>query len=57
MTVGGWIVMVLSLSVITGGFLWCLWRVFCTRQDNIHSPADIHPDEYDHLAPGPRRQQ
>lgn len=57
MTTGGWIIMLLSLSVIIGGFSWCLWRVLCSSKGNIRSPADIHPDEYDHQAPGPRQQE
>lgn len=54
MTTGGWIIMLLSLSVIIGGFAWCLWRVFKSTQGNLRSPADIHPDEHDHQYPGPR---
>jgi hypothetical protein len=27
MTLGGWIVMVVSVGSVTGLFAWCIWRV------------------------------
>ena len=41
MTLGGWIIMSVSVSLMTGLFLWSGWRIFTTQ--NVE-PADV-PDE------------
>jgi hypothetical protein len=43
MTVGGWIVMALSVGFVTWLLAWCLYKVATTSgtAEQIHSPADI----------------
>ncbi|MCL4192691.1 MAG: hypothetical protein KJZ87_13245 [Thermoguttaceae bacterium] len=47
MTVGGWIVMVLSVGGVTVLIGWCIYRVIVTpgSTERLHSQADIEtPD-------------
>lgn len=43
MTVGGWIIMVLSVGFVTLLFGWCLWKVLSMpgSTQHIHSEHDI----------------
>lgn len=47
MTVGGWIVMGLSVGSVTILFLWCMWRVLNDPEEPRHMHGfDTHtPDE------------
>ena len=47
MTIGGWIVMGLSVGSVTALFAWCLWRVLSDPQETEHMHGfDKHtPDE------------
>lgn len=46
MTLGGWIVMTLSVGSVTIAFLWCIWKVLTTpeEQEKIHG-FEIKPQE------------
>lgn len=42
MTIGGWIIMILSIGFVTGLFGWCIWRVLReSSPQKLHAPADI----------------
>jgi len=47
MTLGGWIVMLVSVGSVTALFLWCLWVVLTTPEETEHLHGfDAHtPDE------------
>lgn len=36
MTIGGWIIMTLSISFVTGLFIWCLYKVLSTPGETEH---------------------
>ena len=47
MTLGGWIIMLLSVGSVTGLLGWCVYKVLITpgSTERIHSQADIEtPD-------------
>jgi len=47
MTLGGWVVMCLSVGGVTALLIWCFYKVFTTpgAAERIHSQADIEtPD-------------
>lgn len=47
MTLGGWIVMLLSVGGTTGLLVWCIYKVVSTpgSPQHLHSQADIEtPD-------------
>jgi len=43
MTLGGWIIMVLSVGFVTLLLAWCIWRVVATpgSTEHLHSQVDI----------------
>jgi len=47
MTLGGWIIMLLSVGFVTGLLAWSVARVLSTRDAtrHLHSPADIEPPD------------
>lgn len=47
MTIGGWIIMLLSVGFVTGLFGWCIAKVLRTPEAtrHLHSPADIEPPD------------
>lgn len=47
MTIGGWIIMALSVGSVTGLFAWCLYKVFTTpgESEKIHGFEFETPDE------------
>lgn len=47
MTPGGWFVMILSVGSVTTLFLWCLWKVLTTpdEQEKLHGFSFETPDE------------
>ena len=47
MTLGGWIVMLLSVISVTVVFLWCLWKVLTTpdESEKLHGFSFETPDE------------
>lgn len=47
MTIGGWIMMIVSVSGMTGLLGWCIWKVVSTpgSTEHLHSPADIEPPD------------
>lgn len=47
MTLGGWIVMLLSVISVTVVFLWCLWKVLTTPDESkkLHGFSFETPDE------------
>lgn len=47
MTLGGWIVMTLSVGGVTGLLLWCIYKVLSTpgSESRLHTQVDIEtPD-------------
>jgi hypothetical protein len=49
MTIGGWIIMVLSVGFVTGLLAWSICRVLGIpgATKHLHSPVDIEPDDVD----------
>jgi hypothetical protein len=47
MTVGGWIVMLVSVISVTVVFIWCLWKVLTTpdESEKLHGFSVETPDE------------
>ena len=47
MTLGGWIVMILSVGGVTALLAWCIVRVVSTPGsiEHLHSQADIEPPD------------
>ncbi len=47
MTPGGWTVMILSVGIVTGVFVWCLWKVLATpdESEKLHGFSFETPDE------------
>ncbi|MGC1481425.1 MAG: hypothetical protein WA771_13055 [Chthoniobacterales bacterium] len=46
MTLGGWIVMLISVSAVTTLFVWCIWKVLTTpgETERIHG-TEFHPPD------------
>ncbi len=46
MTLGGWIVMVVSVATVTAAFVWCLWKVLTTPEESekVHAFEFETPD-------------
>jgi len=36
MTLGGWIIMFISVGTVSGLFAWCLWKVLTTPGESEH---------------------
>jgi hypothetical protein len=49
MTIGGWIVMIVSISSVTFLFGWCVWKVCTTpgEVDRVHGFEETPPDVED----------
>jgi len=49
MTTGGWTIMIVSVTFVTGLLAWCIYRVLSTPEavEHIHSRADIKPTDLD----------
>jgi hypothetical protein len=49
MTAGGWVVMVLAVSGITGLLVWCVRKVLKTpgATEHLHSQIDIDTHDYE----------
>lgn len=47
MTLGGWIVMSLSVGGVTALLAWCVYKVLATpgSVEHLHSQADIEPPD------------
>ena len=47
MTPGGWTVMILSVGIVTGVFVRCLWKVLATpdESEKLHGFSFETPDE------------
>jgi hypothetical protein len=47
MTLGGWIIMLLSVGGVAGLFGWCVYKVLSTpgSTEHLHSQADIEPPD------------
>lgn len=47
MTFGGWVIMVLSVGLVTGAFGWSIWRVLTTPhpEERLHAPLGIEHEE------------
>lgn len=48
MTLGGWIIMLLSTGGVTSLFFWCLWKVLAVpgETEKIHGFEFETPDEH-----------
>ncbi len=53
MTLGGWIIMLLSTGSVTALFLWCLWKVLTTpgETEKLHGFEFETPDEKESTTP------
>jgi hypothetical protein len=40
MTMGGWVTMTISLTVVWGGTFWCFWKVL-TTPENESAPTGL----------------
>ena len=51
MTLGGWIMMILSVGTVVGLFCWCLWRVLAgstpDTSEHLHGGLDIDTQDLD----------
>ena len=49
MTMGGWIIMLLSVGGVTGLIGWCIYKVLATpgSTEHLHSQADIETPDID----------
>lgn len=47
MTLGGWIIMLISVGTVTGVFVWCIWKVLRTpgESEHVHGFEFETPDE------------
>ena len=47
LSLGGWILMVLSVGFMTGLLAWCIYKVVSTpgSTQRVHSQADIEPPD------------
>lgn len=47
MTLGGWFIMLASITIMTGLLGWSIWRVVTTpgTEEHLHSHADIDPGD------------
>jgi hypothetical protein len=47
MTTGGWIIMIVSVGVVTTAFVWSIWRVLTTPhpEERLHAPPGIEHEE------------
>ena len=46
MTLGGWIIMLVSTLSVTGLFVWCIWKVLTTEgeDEKVHGFEIETPD-------------
>ena len=49
MTPGGWFMMLLAVSCVTGLFAWCVYKVLATpgATEHLRSEANIEPPDVD----------
>jgi len=49
MTIGGWLIMLLSVGGTTGLLAWCVYRVLCAPEatKKLHSQSDIDTHDTD----------
>lgn len=49
MTTGGWIIMLASVSFVTGLLIWCVYRVLTTpgADEHVHATTQIDPHDQD----------
>ena len=47
MTVGGWVIMIASIVVMSSLLGWCIYKVFATpgSETHLHSQSDIEPPD------------
>ena len=46
MTIGGWITMVVSIGLVTGLFIWCVYKVLSIPGETEHMHGfDVGPEE------------
>lgn len=36
MTIGGWIMLIASIGLVTGLFIWCIYKVLSTPEETEH---------------------
>jgi peptidoglycan/LPS O-acetylase OafA/YrhL len=46
---GGWLIMIVSIAVMTSLLSWCIYKVFATpgSETHLHSQSDIEPPDKD----------
>ncbi len=49
MTVSGWMIMVATVTGMTGLLCWCIYRVLSTpsSSEHLHSQVDIDPHDHE----------
>jgi len=47
LSVGGWILMLLSVTIVTSMLIWCIYKVIVTPEStqHLHTQADIEPPD------------
>ncbi len=47
MTLGGWLIMVVSVGSVTALFVWCIWKVLTTPRETerLHGFEQETPDK------------
>ncbi len=47
MTLGGWVVMLASIGLVTGLLAWCAVRILRTPEaaEHVHPPSDLDPHD------------
>lgn len=58
MTLGGWLIMLVSVGSVTILFIWCIWKVLTTpgETEHMHGFEFETPDEKKTHGPGPGQQ-
>ncbi len=45
MTLGGWITFLLSMTLVSALFVWCVWKVLSYKNPNKMQGADLFSEE------------
>ena len=53
MTIGGWITFILSITLVTSLFAWCIWKVLSYKNPNKMQGSDLFDEE--EIANPPKR--
>lgn len=45
MTIGGWITFLLSMTLVSALFIWCVWKVLSYKNPNKMQGADLFSED------------